>query len=126
VVLKFIIDQDESILHIADTSGSLPLHHLARQPVVPSLEVFKLLVERGGVGTLTARDNQGNLPLHVLCKNHNNDLPLKTVQYLIKSHPGALPTRNNDGDLPLTLVGKRTHLDVIYVLMRGYPQIVSK
>jgi len=127
-VLKFLIDQDETVLQIASGSGSLPIHYLVRQSYyryTSFVALLKLLVERGGVGTLAVRDSQGNLPLHVLCKNHRH--PHEFVEYLIRSHPGSLAVRDDQGNLPLHIFCKKDNPSQksVEYLIRSHPGALS-
>ena len=84
-VLALILEHDTAMLHMADYTGALPLHECCRGALDHSSVQY--LVEQGGVGTLAARNQDGAMPLHVLCASTNPTL--RTVQYLSQSFRGA-------------------------------------
>ena len=82
------------------------------------------LVEQGGIGTLTARNRQGALPLHILCGSTNPSL--RTVQYLIQSFPGSVSASTPAGQYPFMLAAGETSsssLSVVYELIRVNPDL---
>ena len=121
--IQYLVKQDPATLHIPNSDGALPIHLACRARA--SLNDIKFLVEdSGGVSTLCARDNSGQLPLHSLCGSDEPEL--KVVECLIKTYPAALSTRTtSNGDLPVTLACESASLSVIYSLVRGDPQVVS-
>ena len=71
-VLALIVEHDAATLHMADFTGALPLHECCCGFVDDSSVRF--LVEHGGVGTLAVSNQEGFLPLHVLCGSINPSL----------------------------------------------------
>ena len=85
----------------------------------------RLLVEQGGVGTLTARKQDGALPLHVLCGSTNPSL--RTVQYLRESFPATVATETTEGPYPFLIAACETAsatLNVVYKLVRVHPDLL--
>jgi len=121
-LIEFLTLQDRATLQIQDRLGRLPIHVYSLNEDAHSLAGFKLLLETGGAGTLTARDQTGSLPLHLLCHNQKPWWP--AVKLLLESHPGSVSTRNGSGDLPLTLASKKASLSVLYELVRANPRVV--
>jgi len=120
-VSRFLIDQDVATLHMRDASGSLPVHSACGESGYK--KIIPLLVAKGGEGTVRTRDGKGMLPLHVLCKT--SDPHLLTVKYLIELYPAALSQRTHSRDVPITLAAGKGSLDVIYTVLRGYPQVIN-
>ena len=99
-VVAMLVEMDPTALQLADYSGALPIHECCCGVVNDSSVRF--LVEReGGVGTLAARNQEGAMPLHVLCGSTNTSL--RSVQYLIQSYPGALAVHTNTGQYPFMI-----------------------
>ena len=126
-VLTLLVEMDPVTLHIADLTGSLPLHLLCcNSGTTPTDDAsVRFLVEQGGVGTLTARNHRGALPLHNLVASTNP--PLRTVQYLIQSFPGAATARTDAGIYPFMMAACDTcsaSLSVVYELVRADPTLI--
>jgi len=101
-------NQDESTLHIPNNDG-----------------MVGLLVKTYPAAALSTRNNDGALPMHVLCGRRFAQPSLKVVECLIKPYPAALLTRTTSSeDLPITLACEEASLSVIYTLVRGYPEVV--
>ena len=75
-VLRFFVEQDTATLYMMDSAGSLPIHAACRGGA--SLEKFKYLIEKGGVGTLCARDNNA-LSRCTSCANQNHRWMLSSI-----------------------------------------------
>ena len=93
-VLCFFVEQDVAILHMMDGAGARLIHNACRGGA--SLEKFKYLVEKGGIGTLCARDNQCALPLHVACQSKPT---VDVVKYLLKMYPISMSEKTGVGEL---------------------------
>ena len=104
-------------------SSALPLHECCRDMV--DYSSVRYLVEQGGVGTVTARDREGALPLHVLCGSTNPSQ--QTIQYLKQSFPAAVETQTYSGQYPFMVAACKTataSLNVIYELVRAHPDLL--
>ena len=126
-VLTLLVEMDPVTLHIADLTGSLPLHLLCcNSGTTPTDDAsVRYLVEQGGVGTLAARNHKGALPLHNLVASMNP--PLRTVQYLIHSFPGAVAEPMNAGPYPFMVAAceaSSASLSVVYELVRANPGLL--
>ena len=127
-VLSMLVEMDRATLQIADRTGSLPLHLLCcNSATTPTDDVsVRYLVEQGGVGTLTARNHKGALPLHNLVASTNPTL--RTVQYLIQSFPEAVTAWTDDKGLYPFMVAacgaSSASLSVVYELVRAHPSLV--
>ena len=122
-VLSMLVESDAATLHIADHAGALPLHECCCGVVDDSSVRF--LVERGGVGTLAARNRESALPLHVLCGSTNPSW--RIVQYMVQSFPGAVTARTNAGQYPFVIAAcesSSASLSVVYTLVRANPDLV--
>ena len=117
-LLRFLAEQDVATLQIQGANGALPLHKACCFGI--SIDKIRLLVEAGGVGTLSARDNDGNMPLHRLCRSQP---PVQVVKYILDQAPETVQKRTGGGDLPVTLACKfSASLDVVFELVRAFPQ----
>ena len=121
--LARIAEQDAATLHMADYTGALPLHECCCGAVDDSSVRF--LVEHGGVGTLSARNQEGALPLHLLCGSTNPSL--RTVKYLIQFFSGSVAAQTNAGQYPFMIAAcesSTASLSVVYELVRTNPDLV--
>ena len=126
-ILSLLVEMDPATLHIADSTGSLPIHLLlCNSSTTPTdYDCVRYLVEQGGVGTLAARNHKGALPLHNLVASMNP--PLRTVQYLIHSFPGAVAEPMNAGPYPFMVAAceaSSASLSVVYELVRANPGLL--
>ena len=123
-VLNLLCELDATTLHMADDTGALPLHLSCCHGNVEYASV-RFLVERGGVGTLNARNREGALPLHLLCGSTNPSL--RTVQYIIQTFPGSVAARTNEGQYPFMIAAcesSAASLSVVYEIVRANPSLV--
>ena len=123
-VLALIAEQDFATLQMADHTGALPIHEGCGGAVDDSSVRF--VVEHGGVGTLAARNQEGSMPLHVLCASTNP--PLRTVQYLMQSYPTAMAAQTNSGQYPFMIAADESStasLSVVYEVVRTNPDLVT-
>ena len=74
------------------------MHSLCGSGVPVEYASVRYLVEQGGVDTLAARNQEGALPLHLLCGSTNPSL--RTVKYLIQAYTESLAARTNAGQYP--------------------------
>jgi len=66
-----------------------------------------------------AANNDGALPLHLLCATRPS---VQTVQYLLGLFEGALAVKTHEGDLPVMVAGKMSSSEsVLQVLLTAYP-----
>ena len=106
------------------TMGALPLHDCRCGAVDDSSVRF--LVEHGGIGTLSARNQDSALPMHVLCGSTNPSL--LTVLSLIQSFPGAVATQTDNGCYPFMVAScesSTASLIVVYELVRTNLDLVD-
>ena len=123
-ILITLVDRDTATLHMTDHNGALPLHERCNccEDTIDGAIALRLLVDRGGVGTLAARNRDGALPLHILCAAPTT--PLSAVQYLIQAFPGAVAMPTNDGQYPFMIAASNsslTSLSVVYEIVRANP-----
>jgi len=120
-VIRFLVDQDPSTLHMMNSAGCLPIHE-ACSGCMP-LETIKYLVEKGGVGTLCARDIRCALPLHVSCESKP---PVDVVKFLLKMYSVSASEKTSAGALPAMLATEcKAPAAVLYVLLTAYPEAVA-
>ena len=122
-VISYLAEQDAVLLQVQDSTGSLPIHHVCRSGGA-SLPTIKMLMERGGVSTLTARDAHCALPLHSLCESRQPSL--KVIEYLVAEYPKSLQQKTSTGALPYMLAcGASAPEEVLLVLLKGYPEALD-
>ena len=128
-VLAALVDRDSATLHMADHAGALPLHeYCCGYTTSVCTSALRYLVERGGVGTLAARNREGAVPLHVLCGASMTATrpPLLAIQYMIQSFPGSLGMRTNAGMYPFMIAARNASmgaLSVVYEIVRANPTL---
>ena len=127
-VLSMLAEMDTATLQIADNTGALPIHSLLCDSGGTPAEYTSVccIVEHGGFGTLTARNRNGALPLHLLCASTNPSL--RTVQYLVQSYSGSVEALTNSGQYPFMIAADETStasLSVIYELVRANPRMAA-
>jgi hypothetical protein len=125
-VLATLVERATTTLHMADYNGDLPVHECCRRSIVSTdcLGVLQCLVDRGGVGTLAARNIDGALPLHVLCGASTTIASLPLVQFLMQSCPGSVAIRTDAGEFPFMIAASNSSLaslSVVYELVRANP-----
>ena len=87
------------------------------------LKKVRFLVERGGSDALLVESSaEGALPLHLLCAFGP---PLDLVKLMVESAPESVSARTQDGSTPLEVACQASSLDVIYCLLRAYPDAAS-
>jgi len=120
-VVEVVIKQFAAAILDRDGAGCLPLH-AACSSKHPNLQVIHYLIERGGAGTVGARNSYGFLPLHALAtSNPTRDV----IESLVQMRPASLSTRTLGGQYPVTLAASRSApLGVIYDLLRLSPGIL--
>jgi len=135
-LVHWLVEQDVPTLYYGDAFGRLPLH-VASHARAPA-STIQYLVEKGGVGTLCARDCHGSMPLHSMVSrfstnstgsNDNDKSPppkLDALEYLIKLYPKSVTERNNTGQLPIMLACQSSAPEeVLYVLLKSNPDSVA-
>ena len=84
-------DYDQVVLMI----GAVGTHEL--------LSMFRYFVEQDP-DCIRERDHNGDLPLHVACRNAGRKPTLfQAIQYLVEQDPATLHISNNEGALPIHL-----------------------
>jgi len=112
-LIRVLVDAEpeRGTLQSRNKIGRLPihmacLHESFSEPTLP--KVVKMLVETGGIGTLSAQDVNGSLPLHLLCQNKHPSLEM--VQILVEmGGVGTLSTRDAGESMPLHLLCQNKH-----------------
>jgi hypothetical protein len=109
---------DTATLQIADRPAALPLHECCCGVVDYSSVHF--LVKKGDAANLAPRNQDGAMPLHLLCESTNPSLC--AVHYLIRSYPEAMVAQTNAGHYPFIKVAS---LSLLYELVRTNPGFVT-
>ena len=121
-VFHFLVGQDETMLYMMDSAGSLPIHAACRGGAL--LDKIKFLIEKGGIGTLCARDNQCALPLHILCQSQPT---VDVVKYMLKTYPISVSEQTSAGALPLMLACESSASEsVLQELLTAHPKALDK
>jgi ankyrin repeat protein len=88
------------------------------------VEILECLVSRNPE-LLSARDQDGSLPLHVACRRVAS---FPVVQFLVNRYKASVKSGTSHGDLPLFLACEmsETSLDTIFLLVKLYPDLVYR
>jgi ankyrin repeat protein len=88
------------------------------------VEILEYLVDRNP-DLLSARDQDGSLPLHVACRR---GVSFPIVQSLVDLHKASVKSLTPQGDLPLFLACEipEPSLDTIFILVKLYPDLVYR
>lgn len=126
-VTRFLVEQQNATtLHVPTKDGALPIHHACKYRA--SIATIKMLVANGGgADSLSVRDNHGDLPVHLLLCRSSNPVPppqLASLECLLDAFPGAAAAPTKNGQWPVMLSCEKSSLNVIYVLVRRYPNFV--
>lgn len=124
--LKYLVEKDCTSLDVADHAGRLPIHIACRSHIFNNLENIQLLVDQGGVSTVSSPDQSGALALHALCDA--SDPSLEAVRYLMKVYPLALsvPTRAGKTPFATAATNSSASVTVLYEVLRANPEVVSE
>lgn len=124
-VLRILIGLDPATLHYQNNTGQLPVH-IASGSGRTDLEIFQFLVNEGGVGTLSARDQSGALPLHCLLGAQTNSSKFDAVQFFLQSFRGSASVATNEGQLPFVVASQSScSLDVLFSLLKAFPEALA-
>jgi ankyrin repeat protein len=110
----------------SDIDG-LPLRYALDRNVLDTddvVEILEYLVDRNPA-LLSARDQDGSLPLHLACRRGAS---FSVVQSLVNLNKVSIKSVTPQGDLPLFLACElpETSLDTIFILMKLYPDLVYR
>jgi ankyrin repeat protein len=86
------------------------------------VEMVEYLVDRNPE-LISARDQDGSLPLHVAC---HRGAPFALVESLVNLHKASVKSLTSQGDLPLFLACEipGTSLDTLFILVKLYPDLL--
>ena len=126
-----LVERAPATLHMVDHAGDLPLHKYCRCccDTTDLASVLRFPVDRGGVGTLAGRNQEGALPLHVLlcgASTTTASLPLQVIRFLILGFPGALSVPTNAGLYPFMIAASNSSFElmsVVYEMIRANPSL---
>jgi ankyrin repeat protein len=123
-IVRFLIEQaPESILVPRTTDGAYPLHVALERGASSDSDVIKMLLEHHDPVTITLRNNAGETPLHLACRC---GVPFEIAESLVDHYKASVQAVTPQGDLPLFLACATVlpSLDVIYLLLKLYPNVV--
>jgi ankyrin repeat protein len=123
-IVRLLIDRaPQSLLVPITTNGPHPLHIALELGASSDSEVINLLLERHDPLTIMLRNNVGETPLHVACDRGTS---FEIVQSLVDHYKASVQDVTPQGDLPLFLACATAEpsLDVIYLLLKLYPDVV--
>jgi ankyrin repeat protein len=123
-IVRFLIEQSpESFLVPRTSDGALTLHVALGRGASSDSDVIKMLLERHDPVTIMLRNNAGETPLHVACRRGAS---FEIVQSLCYHYKASVQAVTLQGDLPLVLACtiSEPSLDVIYFLLKLYPDVV--
>jgi ankyrin repeat protein len=110
-----------------ENSDVPPLHEALHRNVLgtdDAVEILEFLVDRNPE-LISARDQDGALPLHVACRRV---VSFPIVQSLVNLYKASVKSVTPEGDLPLFLACEmpETSLDTIFLLIKLYPDLVYR
>ena len=119
-MMSLFTSDHPSELSTSDGTGALPLHRACRNREMP-IDVLCFLVDQGPTA-LYHRDQQGNLPMHVLCSAQPS---LDAVRYLLDRHDASIAAVNRQGRSPMLVAALASaSVDVLFYLLRANPTTV--
>lgn len=141
-ILSILVEMDPATLQISDSTGALPLHTACDRGGRVNLDSLRFLVDRGGPTPLSARDQDGALPLHHLLRalprrallpstplagdEPNQCAELTAVEHLLNAHGGSVSVATNEDELPFVVAAKTgVSVDILYTLLRANPAALS-
>ena len=127
--LVTLVERDPDTLCMADHAGKRPLFKFLRRfrDTPDFAGALRWLVDRGGVGTLAARNQNGALPLHEILRRPpitKAGVSLSVVQYLIQGFPRSVNMRTNAGLYPFMMASSNASLSVLYEIIRAFPGLL--
>jgi ankyrin repeat protein len=110
-----------------NSSGVPPLREALHWNVLGTddvVEILEYLVGRNPE-LLSARDQDGSLPLHVACRR---GAAFTIVQSLVNRCKASVKSLTSQGDFPVFLACEmpETSLDTIFLLIKLYPDLVYR
>ena len=117
-----LLDADPASALVASPRQGILLHHVChRKPIVLPL-VQKLCNDPRAA---LQKDNQGNLPIHVVLERRDlSQVPKDVMLALIRVNPASMREKDHDGNLPLHSGlerGDAVTKDVIKAMLDAYP-----
>jgi ankyrin repeat protein len=107
-----------------DMSDVPPLRAALHRRVLRTGDVVEILAYLVGrnPALLSARDQDGSLPLHVACRRGAS---FTIIQSLVNHYEASVKSVTPQGDLPLFLACEmsETSLDTVFLLMQLYPDV---
>jgi ankyrin repeat protein len=104
-----------------------PLHEALDENVLGMDDVVEILEYLVGQHPelISARDQDGSLPLHVACRR---EASFAIVQSLVNLYKASVKSVTSEEDLPLFLACEmsKTPLDTIFLLVKLYPDLVYR
>ncbi|KAJ8442241.1 hypothetical protein Cgig2_005181 [Carnegiea gigantea] len=96
----WILEEDPTLIHVADLVGDTTLHVVARLGWLEVAELVVGFVKKRGVAEVLMEQNlQGDTPLHVALANRRDHL----ARLVYRAEPRAASVLNEDGVSPWTL-----------------------
>jgi ankyrin repeat protein len=122
--VRYLVEYAPAALQIdRTTDGSYPLH-VALEHGASSVAI-DLLLCNADPDTIGLTNTAGETPLHVACRRGAS---FEIVQSVMDRFGAAAKSASSQGDLPLFLACAATapSLDTIFMLMKGFPDVVNR
>ena len=120
-VLRFMLDIDPTLVRERNVSGLLPIHFAVCKM---STGFCKVLIDLYPESIRVGRTNDGRLPIHMTCRNGNGGADI--IHYLLELYPESINVRDGEGDLPVHGAARLGRTDIIELLLKLDPDLVSK
>jgi ankyrin repeat protein len=121
-ILRYLLEYFPNAIRRADEEQRrLPIHNICRNKNV-TLGMVQLLID-AFPDSLRHENNNGCMPLHVLCNNDDmdDDDGLEMLRLLIKRCPEAVRHIDRDGDLPIHIAALTQSPEFCRLLIEAYP-----
>jgi len=112
--LEYLFKLHPESLHIRNSGGHLPIHEASSNPGENAADIIKFLLRHDPeciskpVVSNFASDDDGCLPLHLVCSSRDDTLWDKYVmELLFDLYPEAILIRDEQGQLPIDIVREK-------------------
>jgi len=106
-ILKYLLEEDDSVLEFSDINGNTILHVAVENG---SLDMVKYLVDEAHANSTAVNKIQSNnTPLHIAAENGHLDV----LKYLVTEKKADVDARNEAGETAIFLAAEKPHIDVV-------------
>ncbi len=123
-VLRYLLEHFPKAARFISKNGSTPLHAMSSNKNA-TLGMMQLLIDACPGSLRRASDDEGWMPLHVLCRNKNLDdlVALNILRSILEKCPGSESVRHTakKGNLPLHFAATEKTPEFCRLLIEAYP-----